>query len=161
MKATRFGIVLSIFGICFFIYLSFTSFRELGLKTTSVVFIFISIILLVFSLFKYYKANLSNWIKRELRLRRMIENLTNSIIESDFSLCGKNQIDINELELSRAEYELLEALCIYKESNLDLGLRLNKSPNTIKVQLASIMTKTGTETRHQLTDLCRSYFVSF
>lgn len=99
--------------------------------------------------------------KREEYLQREIKRLTSDLNNKDLYLksIGFDYIDPVESGLTEAELVLLENLCLYRESNVDLALRLGKSPNTVKVQLNKIMIKTGSENRYQLIDLCKNYYI--
>ncbi len=74
-------------------------------------------------------------------------------------------VDANHLSemingLTKTEIDLLKNLCFYKEGNRALARRMNKSANTIKVQINNIFNKLGVNNRHQLIELFGSYFLS-
>lgn len=101
------------------------------------------------------------YIQNEKKLKSEIDNL-NTTIEQNQGYIEKIEakyIDPMKAGLTEAELELLKALCLYRESNTDLGKRLGKSPNTIKVQLSKILNKVSVETRHDLINHCRYHFV--
>lgn len=106
---------------------------------------------------------LTIYIKREKKYKKEIKNLNITIAQTQEYLkkIDANFIDPIQAGLTKKELILLEALCLYRESNIDLAERLGKSPNTIKVQLTRIMNKIGVETRYQLIDLCRHYFIEY
>lgn len=97
----------------------------------------------------------------EKKLKDTIEKLNSSIAEKDKVLLSLNVdfIDPIDAGLTNAELVLLQNLCIYHESNIELSIRLNKSEYTIKNQLKNILLKIGVENRHQLTDVCKNYFL--
>ena len=72
---------------------------------------------------------------------------------------SKEFVDPVKAGLTKTELVVLKNLCIYNESNNELGKRLCKSPNTVKVQFCQIMNKIGAENRYQLIDLCKNYFI--
>lgn len=82
-------------------------------------------------------------------------NLTRGYLKDMFI----SRVNPSSAGLSSAEDELLKALCLYGESNTDLGFRLKKSPNTIKAQFTVIMIKIGAESRYQLIDLCKFHYI--
>ena len=92
---------------------------------------------------------------RDLDCLKVALNLSKGYLKDTLN----SRLDPSTLELSPAEAVLLEALCLYEESNIDLGYRLNKSPSTIKGQLSGIMIKVGAESRYRLIDLCRFYYI--
>lgn len=104
---------------------------------------------------------LSKYIKREKRFKNRIDMLSSELVETRNYLerIDGTFIDPVSAGLTKTEIVLLETLCLYRDSNADLGKRLKKSPNTVKVQLTKIMNKIGAETRYQLIDLCKNYFV--
>lgn len=104
---------------------------------------------------------LAAYMKREKKYKKQIKKLNTTIQETQEYLdkIDAHFIDPVEAGLTKKELILLENLCLYRESNSDLANRLNKSPNTIKVQLTRIMNKIGAETRYQLIDLCRHYYL--
>lgn len=93
-------------------------------------------------------------------LKGEITALNSELLERDkiLEVLEPEYIDPIESGLTNAELQLLEALCLYKETNLQLSHRLNKSENTVKTQLKSISQKIGVDNRHQLIDACRGYF---
>lgn len=121
------------------------------------------IFLVVFFLFIFIvlSEEINNSLKREIGYKMEIVRLNDSLEDSKGLLkkVGADFIDPVKAGLTIAERDLLEVLCIYRESNIDLGKRLGKSPNTIKVQMAKIMEKIGAENRYQLIDLCRNYYI--
>lgn len=115
----------------------------------------------VFLIFLIMSDEIKINIKREKRLKAVIKKLNHSLVDTKEHLksIGAYYIDPIEAGLTKAELLLLENLCIYRESNIDLGERLGKSPNTIKVQLTKVMEKIGADTRYQLIDLCKNYYL--
>lgn len=101
------------------------------------------------------------YVKREKKYKKEIKDLNVTIEQTQEYLkkIDTNFIDPIQAGLTKKELILLESLCLYRESNIDLAQRLGKSPNTIKVQLTRVMNKIGAETRYQLIDLCRHYFI--
>ncbi|MGL1891054.1 MAG: LuxR C-terminal-related transcriptional regulator [Spirochaetaceae bacterium] len=115
---------------------------------------------------KYLKINVSTYLfrllpKREKEYLNQIKVLEEELltIRERLKIYIQDYIDPIEAGLTSAELILLENLCCYKESNSQLGLRLKKSENTVKVQLTNIMNKIGADDRHQLIDLCRFYYL--
>lgn len=102
------------------------------------------------------------YVAREKKYKTEIKDLNVTIVQTQEYLkkIDANFIDPVQAGLTKKELILLESLCLYRESNIDLAQRLGKSPNTIKVQLTRIMNKIGGETRYQLIDLCRHYFIN-
>ncbi len=93
--------------------------------------------------------------KEEIRI--LHESLTLS--KKHYDMLDKSYIDPLEAGLTKAEFELLKNLCLYRETNADLAQRLTKSINTVKVQMKKVLIKIGADTRHQLIDLCQNYFI--
>lgn len=122
-----------------------------------VLFFFVFLVSLVIIMYD----ELAVYIKREKKYKKQIKKLNNTLQETQEYLdkIDAHFIDPVEAGLTKKELILLENLCLYRESNSDLANRLNKSPNTIKVQLTRIMNKIGAETRYQLIDLCRHYYL--
>lgn len=121
----------------------------------------------IFSLYLILKDEIIKHIKHEKALKKEISELKLSLQFTRMNLektqyaldsIKNDYIDPQEAGLTDIEMTLLENLCMYRETNNDLGFRLNKSPHTIKVQLAKIMIKIGADNRYQLIDLCRNYF---
>lgn len=84
-----------------------------------------------------------------IKLKAATESLER--IKNDF-------IDPKKAGLTKAEITVLEKLCLYGETNKELGERLGKSQDTVKRQLSSIMTKVGADSRYHLIELCKNYF---
>ncbi|QEN05480.1 LuxR family transcriptional regulator [Thiospirochaeta perfilievii] len=106
--------------------------------------------------------NISFKIERYTFYKNEISKLKNSLKLNQEILKRVNidYIDPLEAGLSVAELEILENLCLYRETNAELATRLKKSTNTVKVQMKSILVKIGAETRYQLIDLCKYYYHS-
>lgn len=101
------------------------------------------------------------YIRNEKELKVEIDDL-NTTMEQTQSYIEKIEakyVDPVKAGLTEKELGLLKALCLYRESNTQLGKRLGKSPNTVKVQLSKIMDKICVETRHDLINHCRYYFI--
>lgn len=128
------------------------------LNVIPAIFIFMCILYVV-SLFLFDEINI--YIRRENKLRKENEVLTEYLEDSRRYIRKVDEGCVNPAKagLTNAELILLKTLCIYRESNIDLGIRLCKSPNTVKVQLTKIMIKIGAESRYQLIDLCKNYFI--
>ncbi|QEN04155.1 LuxR family transcriptional regulator [Thiospirochaeta perfilievii] len=106
-------------------------------------------------------------LKHERKKYILYENETKKELvelKEDYNIIKTNLKESNtfvdpvEAGLTAKELALLECLCIYRGTNIDLGQRLNKSPHTIKVQLTKIMIKIGAESRYDLMELCKNYF---
>lgn len=146
--------------VVFDFYIGFTRNNTTLLYIFNIIVFVITAVLFLFVLAAKYSIK-DYFVKREVKFRNMIIRLRKELEETRFYLkqVDSSYIDPLEAGLTKAEVLLLEKLCLYKESNLDLGTRLNKSPNTVKVQLTRIMNKIGADTRYQLIDLCRNYFL--
>lgn len=120
--------------------------RENSLHFVIVFLISCKIYYFCYSILKMFLSQESLYKEKIKRLNHYIDRLESPVI------------DPSAIGLTRCEMEVLEALCLYRESNYALANRLSKSPNTVKVQLTSIMNKSGADTRHQLIDLCGNYF---
>lgn len=101
------------------------------------------------------------YVRNEKELKSEINNLNSTIEQTKgyIEQIEAKYIDPMKAGLTETELSLLKALCLYRESNTDLGKRLDKSPNTVKVQLSKIMNKTCLETRYDLISHCRYYFI--
>ena len=99
----------------------------------------------------------------EKKLKTKILKLQQTLAEKEKILeaVDMDYIDPVKAGLTKAELILLQNLCLYHESNADLGDRLNKSQNTVRNQLQNILIKIGVENRHQLKDVCKNYFLIF
>lgn len=114
---------------------------------------FTSFVIIKFDEFTEY-FDIEKEYKKEIeKLKIDLTNKENVISKLDIDFI--NPIDAG---LTNAELEILENLCIYKESNNQLSKRLNKSVHTIKSQLISIYNKIGVDDRHQLIELCQNYY---
>jgi DNA-binding CsgD family transcriptional regulator len=71
-----------------------------------------------------------------------------------------SQLDPVSFGLTQREMEVLEILCITNSSNQELANELGIKIHTVKTHLRNIFDKAGVDDRHQLIDLCRSYFIS-
>lgn len=74
------------------------------------------------------------------------------------TFCDKD-IDPKDIGLTTAEFRILKYLCLYRESNIQLALRLGKSVNTVKVQMKKILLKVGAKNRYQLIDRCKGFYI--
>lgn len=113
-----------------------------------------SFMLIFYDEMKIYKQN-------EKKFKSKINNLNTTIKQTQgyIEKIEANYIDPMQAGLTEKELMLLEALCITRESNTELGKRLGKSPNTVKVQLSKIMNKISVETRYDLINHCRYHFI--
>lgn len=120
--------------------------------------IFFSVFIMTIFIVLY--DEIEKYMHRESNFKEHITNLNIKLKETQSYLerVDGTFIDPVKAGLTKTEMVLLENLCIYRESNADLGKRLGKSPNTIKVQFTKIMHKIGADTRYQLIDLCKCYF---
>lgn len=71
-----------------------------------------------------------------------------------------SQLDPASFGLTQREMEVLEILCITNSSNQELANELGIKIHTVKTHLRNIFDKAGVDDRHQLIDLCRSYFIT-
>lgn len=121
-------------------------------------FVFYIIFLFIFSLIKL--DDMRNYFEKIRKLKSEISELSSELVERDklIESLEPDFIDPVASGLTKAELQLLESLCIYRESNQELSKRLGKSENTIKTQFKSIMQKIRVENRHQLIEACKDYF---
>lgn len=112
------------------------------------------------SVFILFKDEIKNNINKEKKYKQNITRLNSQVKKLSLQLDSikSDYIDPVSAGLTDAELELLRYLCLYKESNIELSVRLNKSVNTIKKQLSSILNKIGADDRHQLIHLCEKYY---
>lgn len=115
----------------------------------------------VFSITLIMKDEIALYLTSEKIFRLEIIELNRCLKKSlkDLDDIRNDYINPVDAGLTTSEMILLEKLCMYKETNNDIARRLNKSPNTVKVQLTKIMIKIGVETRYQLIDMCKNYFL--
>lgn len=113
----------------------------------------IPVLLVSVKIYCIYNSIITNFRDRECLYKDRIKKLRSYIKELETPI-----LDPATLGLTETEMDLLEVLCLYRESNVELAYRLSKSPNTVKVQLNSIMNKAGANSRHQLIELCGNYF---
>lgn len=108
-----------------------------------------------------FKEELLINILKETVLKQKINELQTTLEEQNEILSHYNTNYVNPVDagLTQAELYVLSALCKYKESNSELSKRLEKSPNTVKVQITRILNKIGADDRYQLIDLCQIYFI--
>lgn len=71
-----------------------------------------------------------------------------------------SQLDPASFGLTQREMEVLELLCTTSSSNQELANELGIKIHTVKTHLRNIFDKAGVDDRHQLIDLCKSYFIS-
>jgi DNA-binding CsgD family transcriptional regulator len=71
-----------------------------------------------------------------------------------------HQLDPDSFGLTRREMEVLEVLCTTNATNQDLADELGIKIHTVKTHLRNIFDKAGVDDRHQLIDLCKSYFIT-
>lgn len=136
------GIIIEIvLGLVILIYIA-----NLSIIYAIIFFLFI----VSFIIFIFVKNRESR--RNEKILKDKILELEN-IIDESISF-----VDPLEAGVTAAELVLLQTLCCYGESNIDIGLRLNKSSNTIKRQMVSLFDKIGVDTRCQLIEQCKNYF---
>lgn len=104
---------------------------------------------------------IKKYVQNEKDLKSEKDNLNDTVVQTQgyIKKIEAKYIDPEKVGLTEKELALLKALCIYRESNTELGKRLGKSPNTVKVQLSKIMNKISVETRHDLINHCRYYFI--
>lgn len=153
----KISIFLTVYLVCLTVYHIFSGISFIGYITRYIYFIIISISIILIK-FEQIKITLD----RERMYKEEIRNLHESlkISKENFKLIDTSYIDPLEAGLTSAEFELLRNLCLYKESNAGLANRLTKSVNTVKVQMKNILTKIGADSRHQLIDLCKNYFIT-
>lgn len=119
---------------------------------------FYLIFVVSFSLIKL--DDMRSYFENIKKLKSEITELNTELMAKDKILESLDPDFINPVEagLTKAELKLLENLCLYRESNQELSVRLGKSENTIKTQLKSITQKIGVDNRHQLIEACKDYF---
>lgn len=160
LKSNLITKTLCVFFIYFFVFIL----SLLHNKLIPFDFIPISLLFIFFftSLFIILKDEFVKYINYEIKFIKEIKLLKQQLSEkiSEINSIKNDYVDPKESGLTVIEMELLKNLCLYKETNTDLALRLQKSPNTIKVQLTKIMIKIGAENRYQLIDLCKNYFIN-
>jgi len=96
---------------------------------------------------------IKDYIDNEKAYKATIKHLKNELSD------GNKYVDPIEAGLTNAEMVLLEYLCLFRETNAELAVRLSKSDNTVKAQMRKILDKIGADNRYQLIDLCRNYFL--
>lgn len=148
-------------GISFFILLLILSLVQNPRPVNSIVSTFLFFI--IFAAF-FYIITLDDiviYLKNEKLLREKIKGLNVTLEEKNafIDIMDTDYINPVEAGLTPAELELLKNLCTYRESNTDLAIRLTKSENTIKSQMKRILLKIGVESRYQLIDVCRNYYL--
>jgi DNA-binding CsgD family transcriptional regulator len=94
-----------------------------------------------FDLMKKYR-------EQTVRMRKRLRNYESS------------QLDPTSFGLTQREMEVLELLCTTSSSNQELANELGIKIHTVKTHLRNIFDKAGVDDRHQLIDLCKSYFIS-
>lgn len=101
------------------------------------------------------------YLENDKFLKEKIVGLRDSLLVKESIINNIDTDYINPIEagLTNAELELLRNICTYRESNPDLAKRLKKSENTIKVQMKKILLKIGVESRYQLVDACKNYYL--
>jgi DNA-binding CsgD family transcriptional regulator len=92
--------------------------------------------------------------------RSTVQNLKRELSRSRLYLISDSNpfVDIDDMDLTESEYEVLEFICLNSSTNKELCKRFGKSLSTIKSQLKSIMDKAGVDNRYDLIALCRSNF---
>ena len=68
-------------------------------------------------------------------------------------------IDPRTINLSKEERNVMDNLCIYRESNDELAYRLNKSVSTLKSQINSILQKSGLHSRYQIIEHSKKFYL--
>lgn len=118
---------------------------------------------IIFGAFLYliYLNDIKQYLDKEKFLKNKIIGLNMTLQEKEVIIQNIDTDFINPIDagLTNAELELLENLCRYRESNADLANRLTKSENTIKSQMKKILLKIGVESRYQLIDVCKNYYL--
>lgn len=66
--------------------------------------------------------------------------------------------DLSRCRLTKAEMTVLETLVLYRAGNAEIAERLNKSEDTVKIQMKSIFDKLGADDRYHVIDICRFNF---
>lgn len=150
-----------IVGFCFVLVVisfSFHSRKQSILAFMPLVFLFA---VFMISAFIIFTDEVKAYLKKVKEYKDQIKILKTNLQDTHDYLrfIGEGYIDPLKAGLTNAELILLRTLCVYKESNEGLSIRLKKSKHTVKNQMSRIMVKIGSESRHQLVDLCKNYFL--
>lgn len=110
------------------------------------------------------KMNNMESLRREkdnIKLKMQKDSLRVTELECQIETLEKSKesFDLSKCMISPAEMKVLECLVQYNARNAEIGEKLNKAEDTVKVQMRSIFDKVGVETRYQLIDLCRNNFL--
>lgn len=133
-------------------------------KCESILYYTPTIILYIFFFFSVFiiqKNEIFKFSRIEKKLINEILLLKKNYesVKSKLNNLHCDYVDPIDAGLTNSELILLKTICEYRETNIDLGKRLGKSPHTIKAQLAKIMIRIGAENRHQLVDLSKNFFL--
>lgn len=115
---------------------------------------------LFISAFILYRKEIYMFVNNEKILKSELKSLNNKLEDTYENLKSLEGSYINPVNagLTKTELALLEDLCIYRDSNTDIGKRLEKSQHTVKIQLGNIMSKVGAKSRYELISMCRGFF---
>lgn len=96
------------------------------------------------SIFVLYRKEIYSLVIYKKNLKSELKNLNNKLEDTYTNLRNLEENYINPIDagLTITELVLLEDLCIYRDTNIDIGKRLDKSQHTVKIQLGNIMLKT-------------------
>ena len=147
---------ITVFIIYYFIIIYFSNreFLKVSMHNTHLLFYYF---IIVGSIIILKLDEIKSDIKKEIEVREIKKKLKK--IQEYREHVEHDYLDPREFSLTNAEFIILRYLCLYNESNSDLASRLGKSVNTVKVQMKKVLIKSGAESRHQLIDLCREYFI--
>lgn len=115
------------------------------------------------SILVLFREEINKFTNYKKILESELKSLNNKLEDTYENLRTLEENYINPVDagLTNTELALLEDICIYRDTNVNIGKRLEKSQHTVKIQLGKIMSKIGAKNRYELVDMCKGYFFSY